>query len=148
MNRVFRNLEDFEVLYPDVIGANVEDDIIFTNRAMEEIIELFKQLEEEYNKKYLLRLRASSTINKAKYLALMAEEEINNDDKVFELHKITVVIDRKSIFYFMGIVIDYVEQGEDKGFIFIDSSDEDIELPSQMPEENSSNNQENQEAKE
>ena len=44
--------------------------------------------------------------------------EKQENDRIFETESINFIIDSKSIFYFMGIIIDYLETDEGKGFIF------------------------------
>ncbi|MGI6369724.1 MAG: hypothetical protein GX372_02590 [Ignavibacteria bacterium] len=133
MNRFFRNLDDFEVISPEVIGATLEDDIIFTKKAMEKIVVFLDELKKDTEEKYFIRLTAKHSKNHSKRFSILVEDEITENDKVFELHKVTIVIDAKSIFYFMGVIIDYVDQGN-KGFVFIDNFDENTVLPSEMSE--------------
>ena len=132
MNIIFRNLSDYEIIYPNVVGADVSDDIVFTKRAMDMMVD---QLNENYtfldatkNKAiYFIRLFMESSPSFAKKFAIKFDNKLEKFDRVFELRKIKVVIDRKTIFYFMGMLIDYVKNENGEGFVFYDTEDEKLE---------------------
>ena len=132
MNRIFRNLDDYEVIYPQVVGADVSDDIVFTKRAMDAIIrELYDNysfFDDTRNEMiYFIRLNLESTPTFAKKISIRFDNKLDKFDRVFELRKIRIVIDRRSIFYFMGVLIDYIKTDKSEGFIFFETHSDDID---------------------
>jgi len=131
MNRVFRNLDDYEIIYPNIVGADVSDDIVFTKRAMNtmisELLDNYAFLDDTKNKMiYFVRLFMDSSSNYAKKFAIKFDNKLEKFDRVFELRKIKIVIDRKSVFYFMGVLIDYVKNEKEEGFVFFETDDENL----------------------
>jgi len=131
MNRVFRNLDDYEIIYPNIVNADVSDDIVFTKRAMDvivsELLDNYAFLDDTKNKMiYFVRLFMDATPNYAKKFAIKFDNKLEKFDRVFELRKIKIVIDRKSIFYFMGVLIDYVKTENEEGFVFFEADDENL----------------------
>jgi Fe-S cluster assembly iron-binding protein IscA len=134
MNRIFRNLDEFEIISPNVVGTDTSDDIVFTTRAMEKIV---TELNNDYSsividdtsksKTYFVRLTMLSSPSHSKTYSIQFDYRLNDFDRVFTLRKIQIVIDRKSIFYFMGTLIDYIDNEDGKGFIFLNSSDDDLD---------------------
>lgn len=132
MNKIFRNLAGFEVICPNVDGAEVSDDIVFTTRALDKIIE---ELNANYryenpstNRELVfIRLKMATTIQSAKQYCITFEDKLQEIDRVFELRKIRIVIDRKSLFLFMGIFIDYIETEQGSGFVFHECNDEVVD---------------------
>jgi len=126
MDLMFRNIEGFEYIATNVEGAEVSDDIIISNIAMEM---LTNQLNKSIKKMlvdgniFFIRFCVTSIDNKAKHYSIKIDNTVNDFDRIFEFKKIKIVIDIKSLFYFMGIIIDYVKDGEAEGFIFFDISD-------------------------
>jgi Fe-S cluster assembly iron-binding protein IscA len=118
MNQILREIDDFEIIFPDVTGAGVNEDIVFTKKAFNKIV---NEIEENYvfyddvNEKteYFVRLSVTTSANFAKKYSISVENQINDFDRIYELRKVKIVIDRKSLFYFMGVVIDYVDSEDD-----------------------------------
>ena len=52
------------------------------------------------------------------YSYLLAFDDMRDDDKVFEVQGIQVVIEPKQIMYVLGLEIDFVARGNSKGFAF------------------------------
>jgi len=144
MNKVFRNIDDYEVIYPDVIGATVSDDIVFTKAAMTEILRF---LEEELQEKTsdpssdrTIRLSVVSSADYAKRYFISVTSNITDKDRIFELHKLKIIIDSKSLFYFMGVIIDFIDNKNGRGFLFIDSYNENYIIPSEQIEVDTNKN--------
>ena len=91
MNKVFRNIDDYEVIYPDVIGATVSDDIVFTKAAMTEILRF---LEEELQEKTsdpssdrTIRLSVVSSADYAKRYFISVTSNITDKERIFEIEE-------------------------------------------------------------
>jgi len=133
MNKIFRNLDDYEIIYPNILGADVSDDIVFTKNAMNVIVrELYDHysfFDDSKNKMvYFVRLFIDSSPAYSKKFAIKFDNKLEKFDRVFELRKIKIVIDRKSIFYFMGILIDYIKNEKEEGFVFFEIETDDENL--------------------
>ncbi|MDR0926424.1 MAG: hypothetical protein LBO69_01485 [Ignavibacteria bacterium] len=132
MNIIFRNLDGYEVIAPNVAGADVSEDIVFTVRAM---TQLLQELEDAHpfdeddmeSKPFFIRLFMTSNQMQAKKFAIQFDNIISEDDRIYELRKIKVIIDRKSIFYFMGVLIDYINTDTSSGYVFIEINDDNLE---------------------
>ena len=131
MYQVFRNLAGYEIIFPNIVGAEVSEDIVITTKAMDVLVNefyenyfYFDDNSQTKNDEYFIRLAITSSASYAKKYGIEFDNKLGMFDRVFELRKIKVVIDRKDIFYYMGMVIDYVESEDDKmsGFVFIDNS--------------------------
>ena len=126
MDIIFRNIEGFEYIATNVEGAEVSEDIIITNRAMDMLV---KQLNENiekilvYDDIIFIRLCMIYAETGTKQYSIKIDNVVSDFDKVFELKKIKIIVDMKSLFYFMGIIIDYVNDDNTEGFVFLDISD-------------------------
>ncbi|MCL2039325.1 MAG: hypothetical protein FWG85_02720 [Bacteroidetes bacterium] len=126
MDIIFRNIEGFDYIHPDVEGAEVSEDIIITASAMDVLV---KQLNENikkvvlYEDNFFIRFGMLPAEIGAKQYSIKIDNIINDFDRVFELKKIKIIIDNKSLFYFMGIIVDYVKYNDTEGFVFLDISD-------------------------
>ncbi|GGY99851.1 MAG: iron-sulfur cluster assembly protein IscA [Shewanella fodinae] len=45
-------------------------------------------------------------------------DELNEDDEVFELNGVNIIVDAKSLIYLQGIELDFVKEGLNEGFKF------------------------------
>ncbi|WP_417761099.1 iron-sulfur cluster assembly protein IscA [Shewanella sp.] len=45
-------------------------------------------------------------------------DELNEDDEVFEINGVNIIIDAKSLIYLEGIELDFVKEGLNEGFQF------------------------------
>ncbi|MFA6571362.1 MAG: iron-sulfur cluster assembly accessory protein [Bacteroidota bacterium] len=103
-------------LKSDVIGADIEEDIVFTNSAVTEIINVIELKRVPDN--YFLRFATKSGGCNGMTFSMGFDSRITNADRTYELKKIKIVLDSKSLFYMMGVTVDFVEHGESKGFVF------------------------------
>jgi len=46
-------------------------------------------------------------------------DDLNDDDKVFAINDVNIIIDGKSLVYLAGIELDFVKEGLNEGFKFI-----------------------------
>ena len=125
MNISFRDIVGFEIIAPDVIGAETSEDIIITDNAINIFVTILNNYTEASSNDYncFIRLSMNSKKDSAKRYNISLDNLITSQDKVFELRKINIVIDRKSLFYYMGIIIDYINNDTEEGFVFLDISD-------------------------
>jgi iron-sulfur cluster assembly protein len=65
-----------------------------------------------------LRLGVKTTGCSGLAYVLEFVDELNSDDTTFEDNGITVVIDKKSLVYLDGTVVDFVKEGLNEGFKF------------------------------
>lgn len=52
-------------------------------------------------------------------------DDVTEHDTVFETNGVQIVVDKKSIVYLDGLTIDYVKQGLNEGFEFINPNEKD-----------------------
>lgn len=45
-------------------------------------------------------------------------DELNDDDEVYEINDVNIIIDAKSFIYLQGIELDFVKEGLNEGFQF------------------------------
>ncbi|MDN5370940.1 MAG: iron-sulfur cluster assembly protein [Shewanella sp.] len=45
-------------------------------------------------------------------------DELNEDDEVFEMNGVNIIVDAKSLIYLQGIELDFVKEGLNEGFKF------------------------------
>ena len=125
MNLFLKNTNNFGYIAANVDGAEVNEDIIITKNAINIIHNQLNDFVNNINNadSYFVRLYLISTPTKAKIYSIRFDNLIDDFDRVYELEKLKIVIDRKSLFYFMGILIDYVTDENEEGFVFFDISD-------------------------
>jgi len=128
MDITFRNFEGFEYISTNVEGAEVSEDIIITKKAMNMFV---NQLSENIidiidGNTYFVRFYLVSTSSKAKKYSIKFDNVINEFDRCFELGKLKIVVNRKDLFYFMGMIIDYINNEKEEGFVFLDISDNKV----------------------
>jgi iron-sulfur cluster assembly protein len=89
--------------------------ITITNNAANRIQNLIT------NRKRGIGLRLGVKTSGCSGLAYKLEfaDHINDDDEVFDSHGIKVIIDKKSLIYLKGAQLDYVKEGVQEGFQFI-----------------------------
>jgi Fe-S cluster assembly iron-binding protein IscA len=119
---------EFETIPTNVIGAGGDEDIIITQKAMSILISEYRtnyNNEEEIGD-YFVRLLIYSTPNNAKQYNIKFDNTLTDFDITCDIDDLKFVIDRKSLFYFMGIIIDYITYDENDGFVFLDTDDEKV----------------------
>jgi len=133
MNNIFEILKkvtNFETIHSNITGAEITEDIIITDRAIQVLKQEFSQhfnFDSDDNSSssnnYFIRLHLISTPSKAKQFLIKFDNIINEFDRIYYIGKMQFVVDRKSIFYYMGIIIDYIKDDDEEGFVFLDSDD-------------------------
>jgi iron-sulfur cluster assembly protein len=115
MNTVMNDIE-VEVIHTGVIGTEEQDALSVTRRALDKIDAI--KSENNVPAEYSLRLGTQSGGCSGMNYILGFDSEVNDNDKLIELHNLNLVIDNKSIFYLMGVTLDYVDDVHGSGFVF------------------------------
>ncbi len=104
------------ILKPDVEGAEEEDCIVITRKALEEIerIRQNNNIPQEYG----LRMGVKAGGCSGFMYSLGFDSEPRPDDAVFDLDGLRVFIDSKSLFYLMGVRLDFIDELMTRGFTF------------------------------
>ncbi len=107
---------DGEIINTGVIGASKEDRIFFTKSAIEAIHH--ELVENDIGETYFIRLATRSMGCLGMQFKIGYDSNINDDDRTFEIDNIKVVVDSHSLFYFMAVTIDFVDDINGSGFVF------------------------------
>ncbi len=101
---------------PKIQGATEEDSICITRNAFNKIVEFIESnnIPEDFS----LRLAAKSGGCSGMVYKLGLDNNYYENDRKYEIEGVRIVIDAKSIFYLMGITLDYVEDINGSGFVF------------------------------
>lgn len=112
------NIKDLPsiVLNTEIIGAKERDNIIITERALAEIKRIY--VEKSVPVEYLLRIDIESGGCSGVHHILGFDNEISENDKVFDTEGLGIVIDRKALFVLQSTTIDYINDINGSGFIF------------------------------
>lgn len=98
-------------------GAKESDDFFISQRAIE-MIQYIRNTN-SVPENYFLRIGVQGGGCSGFNYALGFDSEYNqNEDRKFSVQNLEVVIDMRSLFYLMGVTLDYVETPQGKGFIF------------------------------
>jgi len=106
-----------------ITGAEVEDDIIITQSAIDRIYQTIDEnrVPDDFRLRLGIRGGGCSGVN---YIIGFDQNLNDNDIVIDEIKNITIVIDYKSLFYLMGVTIDFIDGPEGKGFVFNAPGDE------------------------
>ena len=115
MEEIIKNIK-IEHLSTEVEGADSNDDIIVTKRALDKISSA--KLENNITEEYAVRLATRSGGCAGMNFYIGFDPETDDNDMVYSVNEHQFVIDRKSLFYLMGVSIDYVEKKVGSGFVF------------------------------
>ncbi|HPD33526.1 MAG TPA: iron-sulfur cluster assembly accessory protein [Bacteroidota bacterium] len=104
------------ILETGVIGADESDRIFLTNAAINTIKN--EIAENSIGETFFIRLATRSLGCLGMQYKIGFDNMIKDDDRVFEPEGIKIVIDSHSLFYFMGVIVDFVDDINGTGFIF------------------------------
>ncbi|MFP4528629.1 MAG: HesB/IscA family protein [Candidatus Kapaibacterium sp.] len=109
---------DEELLHIEsgVSGADESDDLLFTDAALEKIREIRRT--GNVPDEYFVRLGSKSSGCLGMSYTINFDMEKNKDDREFELGDQIVVTDHKSLFYLMGVKVDFTDTEKGSGFVF------------------------------
>ena len=103
-------------LCTDVIGSEEEDDFIITQRAFEEISSI--KVSSEVPEGFYLRLGIEGGGCTGVQYNMLFDNLVDERDRTYQLNGLDIVIDSKSLFFLMGITLDFVDSVQGNGFLF------------------------------
>lgn len=115
MNSIASEIE-VELIQTGVTGTEEQDALMITRTALDKINSI--KAENSVPEDYLLRLGTQSGGCSGMNYILGFDSEVNDNDKLIELNKLNLVIDNKSLFYLMGVTLDFVDDVHGSGFVF------------------------------
>lgn len=115
------NVENFERIPTQINGSSINDDIIITPSALN----MINQIREDNNltDEFYLRISTRSGGCSGLSYSLGFDSEIDDTDRIYNTENIKLVIDSKSMFYLMGVTLDYVDGPHGSGFVFNNPND-------------------------
>ncbi|MCX7908273.1 MAG: iron-sulfur cluster assembly accessory protein [Ignavibacteria bacterium] len=118
MNNTSQEIEiTVERIPTGIEGATEADDIFISTRALEMINEIRRQNNVPDN--YFLRMGVQGGGCSGFNYALGFDSELDAlNDIEFFVRDTRIVVDRRSLFYLMGITLDFVDTPQGRGFIF------------------------------
>lgn len=99
-----------------IMGAEEKDDFMMSNQALEVIKEI--RVQNEVPADYKLRLGTRSGGCSGMNYTLGFDSEVNEGDKIISLEDLDIVIDNKSLFYMMGVTLEFIDGPQGSGFVF------------------------------
>jgi len=102
-------------------GSTELDDIVFTSNAIDMINNI--RTENNIPSDFFLRIATRSGGCSGMSYSLGFDSEFSDSDRKLASDKINLVIDSKSLFYVMGVTLDYVEGPNGSGFVFNNPND-------------------------
>lgn len=112
-----------ESVATEVIGTDEQDNIFISHNAIDQV----KAIKEQNGvpAEYALRLGTRSGGCSGMNYIIGFDSEVNEEtDKMINIQNLDVVIDRKSLFYLMGVTLDYVNDDSGSGFVFNNPNNE------------------------
>lgn len=110
------NTDDMVIISTQVEGSKADDNIQITKTALNEIF----KVREDSNvpEHFFLRIATRGGGCSGMNYVMGFDSEKYDNDRVLKAENIDIIIDNKSIFYLMGIILDYTDSPEGKGFVF------------------------------
>ncbi len=99
-----------------IINAEPQDDFMVTRKAIEtvNIVREQNSVPEDFH----LRIGTRSGGCSGMSYTLGFDSEVHDTDRILESNDISLVIDNKSLFYLMGVTLDFVDGPSGSGFVF------------------------------
>ncbi len=98
-------------------GATEADDIFISTRALEKIIEIRNQNNVPEN--YFLRMAVQGGGCSGFNYALGFDSDFDPlNDMETNVQGLRIVIDRRSLFFLMGVTLDFIDNAQGRGFVF------------------------------
>ncbi|MGE5480477.1 MAG: HesB/IscA family protein [Chloroflexota bacterium] len=102
-------------------GAPADEPIKVTEAALEKIMEIRK--ENSVPAEYYLRLGTRSGGCHGMNYILGFDAALDEGDRSFKLGDLELVVDSKSVFYLMGVTLDFMSNEYGSGFVFNNPND-------------------------
>ncbi len=101
---------------PQIEGSTDEDSIAITRNAFDKIVEFVEanNIPDDFS----LRFAAKSGGCSGMVYKLGLDNNYYENDRKYEIEGVRIVIDAKSIFYMMGVTLDYMDDINGSGFVF------------------------------
>ncbi len=99
-----------------ILGAEDKDSIFISKNALEQVVKI--KTENNVPEEYLLRLGTRSGGCSGMNYIIGFDSEVNDYDQVIPMEDVNLVVDRKSLFYLMGVTLDFVNDVNGSGFVF------------------------------
>jgi iron-sulfur cluster assembly protein len=105
-----------ETISTGVVGTDAADDVKVTLKAISEI----KKIKEQNNipSEYGLRVGVKGGGCSGLSYTLGFDAESHDNDKILDLQDIRIFVDKKSLFYLMGVELDFTDGLNGRGFTF------------------------------
>lgn len=116
MDETIEKKDVVEKIDTQVEGTEEDDKISITLQALLEINNFREK--NEVPEDFYLRLTTQGGGCSGMQYALGFDDKINENDRIFETDNYKIVIDNRSLFYYMGVTLDYIDGPEGSGFIF------------------------------
>ncbi len=106
----------FERIHTGVDGSGDADDFMVTHFAIDTVLAI--KAENNVPEDYKLRIGTRGGGCSGMNYTIGFDPEVNEFDSVYSVKELDLVIDNKSIFYLMGVTLDYVDGPDGSGFVF------------------------------
>jgi len=120
-NTMTDTVVDFERIASGVSGADAEEDILISQSAINEIHNILET--SNVPDGYFLRIGTKGGGCSGMSYVLGFDARMGDEDRVFTSSNLRIVIDSKSLFYMMGVTIDFIDNEQGKGFSFLSAND-------------------------
>ncbi len=107
---------DCERIIPEIEGIDTSDHIFVSERAIEAISQI--KAENSIPDDMFIRIATKSGGCSGMNYIIGFDTLQNDNDITYKVRNHTFIVDRKSIFYLMGVTLDYIEDERGKGFVF------------------------------
>lgn len=104
-----------------VIGTDGNDNFNISHRAIEMINKV--KSENTLTDEHYLRIAAYSGGCSGMSYALGFDTAVNENDREYTINNLKLLVDAKSLFYVMGVTLDYVDGPQGSGFVFKNPND-------------------------
>lgn len=101
---------------PQIEGSTDEDSIAITRNAFDKIVEFIEA--NNIPEVFSLRFAAKSGGCSGMVYKLGLDNNYYENDRKYEIEGVRIAIDAKSIFYMMGVTLDYMDDINGSGFVF------------------------------
>ena len=107
---------DYKYISTGVNGSGEEEDFAFSDIALEEIQKII--VDNNIPTDFYLRINTKSAGCLGMTFYLGFDPEIHDNDRIYSINSINIAVDAKSLFYLMGVKINFVSNEKGKGFVF------------------------------
>ena len=114
---ITENTVKIERIPTGIDGSSSEDDVMISQKALE-MIEAIKK-ENTVPEDYFLRIATRGGGCSGMSYSLGFDNEFDEvNDRQYKTENLHLVVDSKSLFYLMGVTLDFVEGPDGSGFVF------------------------------